>query len=105
MEMVVKKLHWKRYYCKNGGMRRRGETWVASLEAARGLAMMTGAGDRRLKKPQGPNEIKMTTAAAALKWIHATSGSLGCSIDSEIACVYIYESMYVCAFNSQEEVP
>lgn len=60
--------------------------------------MMTGAGDHRLKKPQGPNEIKMTTAAAALEWIHATSGSLGRSIDSEIArvCTFMSACIYMC---------
>lgn len=49
------------------------------LEAAGSLAMMTGAEDNRCKKPQGPNEMKMTRITSAAEWNHATSGSLGCT--------------------------
>lgn len=50
---------------------------VAPLEPTRGLAMMTGYGDRCFKKPQGLNEMKMTTEAAPVEWNYATYGSLG----------------------------
>lgn len=57
-------------------MRRNGETRVASLEAAGGLAIMTGYGDRCSKKPQGSNKMEMTTGVAAEEWNYATYRSL-----------------------------
>ncbi len=77
-------------------MRRDEERRVASLEPARGLAMMTGYGDRCSKKPQGPNKMKMTTEAAAAKWNYATYGSPGEQpIASKIERVHLCK--HVCA--------
>lgn len=63
-----------------------------------GLTMIAGASDRRFRKPQGPNEMKITTVVKTVEesrhlWVTGRER------------MSIYASMYVYVSNSQEEVP
>lgn len=67
-------------------MRGNGGTNVASLESARGLAMMTGYGDHRFKKPQGLNQTETTAEESCHLWV---TGKQPPKTDTD-ACMYVY---------------